>query len=160
MSSPLFVLRTRVRRPAYEPDTLEKLLILARPFVVGAARRGSPLRRLSTVEITIISDRAIAQVHARFFGDPTPTDVISFDYGEILVGAGVVARQAREYGEPLAREALRCMVHGLLHLGGWRDDTARRRAGMARRQEAILAAVCGLAESAAAVYLAAEEPLR
>jgi probable rRNA maturation factor len=67
-----------------------------------------------------------------------PTDVITFHHGEIVIGAEVANRQAAQYGEPLAREILRYLVHGLLHLAGHDDAEADQRAAMESAQEAIV----------------------
>jgi len=68
-----------------------------------------------------------------------PTDVITFHHGEIVIGAEVAERQAAEYDEPLAREILRYMVHGLLHLAGHEDGHSDERAVMEAAQETIVA---------------------
>ena len=68
-----------------------------------------------------------------------PTDVITFHHGEIVIGAQVAERQAAEYAEPLAREILRYMVHGLLHLAGHEDAQPEERAAMEAAQETIVA---------------------
>jgi probable rRNA maturation factor len=68
-----------------------------------------------------------------------PTDVITFHHGEIVIGAEVAERQAAEYDEPLAREILRYIVHGLLHLAGHEDAEPDERAKMEAAQEAIVA---------------------
>jgi len=67
-----------------------------------------------------------------------PTDVITFDHGEIVIGAEVAIRQALDCGEGLEREVRRYMVHGLLHLHGYEDDTPDAAALMWAKQEAIL----------------------
>lgn len=97
------------------------------------------------VEVVIVDDAAIARVHGEFFHDPTPTDVITFPYGEILIGAETVAANARHYHETPSRELVRCTIHGMLHLRGFDDHTPAQRQKMERLQEAILEAVfpCG-----------------
>lgn len=110
----------------------------ALPACRAAARLpGSALARLEEIEATILGDREIARVHGDFFGDPTPTDVITFPYGEILIGAGVVAKNAERFGCSLSEEAALCVIHGLLHLAGWDDKAAGDAKDMARKQEQI-----------------------
>jgi len=110
----------------------------ALPACRAAARSpGSPLAGLEEVEATILGDREIAKVHSQFFNDPAPTDVITFPYGEILIGAGVVAENAERFGSSPSEEAALCVIHGLLHLAGWDDQTAGDAKDMARKQEQI-----------------------
>jgi probable rRNA maturation factor len=97
----------------------------------------TPLGELEQIETAILSDRAIAKVHRTFFRDPAPTDVITFPYGEILIGAGVVAANAARFGNTPSEEAAFCLIHGLLHLAGWDDRTARGAKDMNRKQEQI-----------------------
>ena len=103
----------------------------------AAAEPDAPLRTLTGVEVSILSDRRIGQVHAEFFGNPAPTDVITFHHGEIILGAGIVRENAVRFRRQPDDEAALCLVHGLLHLAGWRDDTPGAANKMADRQEQI-----------------------
>lgn len=97
----------------------------------------SALGQLEEIEATILSNRAIAKVHGEFFNDPAPTDVITFPYGEILIGAGVVSENAARFGCDASEEAALCVIHGLLHLAGWDDQTVRDAKDMAQKQEQV-----------------------
>jgi probable rRNA maturation factor len=97
----------------------------------------SALGRLEEIEATIVSNQAIAKVHGEFLNDPSPTDVITFPYGEILIGAGVVSENAARFGCGASEEAALCVIHGLLHLAGWDDQTVRDAKDMAQTQEQI-----------------------
>jgi probable rRNA maturation factor len=111
----------------------------ARLALENAAEEDSPLFHLATLEIAIVDDTTSDQVHRDFMDIEGPTDVITFHHGEIVIGAEVAERQAAEYDEPLAREILRYMVHGLLHLAGHEDQDAAERATMEAAQETIVA---------------------
>lgn len=89
----------------------------------------------------LVSDRVIARIHQNFMNDPSPTDVITFHHGEVIVSLETAKRQAEEFGETYEREVARYMIHGLLHLAGWEDHDAEERQEMHRHQEAILAEV-------------------
>ncbi len=96
------------------------------------------LTGLPEVEVALVSDRVIAQVHRRFLNIPGATDVITFAHGELVVSAATAARQARELGEIIEREVLRYIVHGLLHLNGHEDANPSAAAAMWRAQERIV----------------------
>jgi probable rRNA maturation factor len=68
-----------------------------------------------------------------------PTDVITFQHGEIFISAEMARRNARRFGNSLARELRLYIVHGLLHLHGFddRDKAGERR--IAQVQQRILA---------------------
>ena len=82
-----------------------------------------PLAILGEIEISLVTDETIARVHGDFMGDPTPTDVITFDHGEILISTETAARQAPENGNTLEREIEIYVAHGFLHLAGYSDKT-------------------------------------
>lgn len=89
----------------------------------------------------IVTPGEIAALHRDFLNDPTPTDVITFEHGEIFVCAGVAARQRKASGLSLHDEVLTYILHGLLHLCGLDDHTPAEFDTMAREQEKLLQAV-------------------
>jgi probable rRNA maturation factor len=97
------------------------------------------------LSIAILDAVEMGKLHARFFNDPSPTDVITFDgepalneAGEICVCADVARDYAKENGENFAAELTLYLVHGYLHLAGFDDRTAPDRRRMrAAEQEAI-----------------------
>ncbi|MFU8894635.1 MAG: rRNA maturation RNase YbeY [Luteolibacter sp.] len=113
-----------------------------------AVETDSPLALLGSIEVALVDDAMIDQVHRDFMNIEGATDVITFHHGEIVISAETAIRQAAEYHEPAAREILRYLVHGLLHLAGHEDHSDGLRAKMESAQEAIVATLwqSGLAE--------------
>ena len=106
--------------------------------------------REMSLSIAIVGDARIANLHERWFGDPTPTDVISFDLGrepgpagELYVSLECALRVARARGLDAAREMLLYVVHGTLHLCGYDDVEPRDRAAMRRAEARVLAQLAG-----------------
>ena len=93
------------------------------------------LSELPVVEIAVVDDEAIAQVHAEFLNDPSETDAITFPYGEILVSCDTAARYAAEHGIDPQEELFRYMVHGLTHLHGYLDYEPQDREALFAVQE-------------------------
>lgn len=123
-------------------DLWQALSEHALPHVIAAATSAdAPLLLLDLVEISLVSDERIAEVHGEFMDDPTPTDVITFHHGEILISLDTAQRQAAENGEPYEREVTRYIIHGLLHLAGWNDLAEAERKAMHEVQERILASI-------------------
>jgi probable rRNA maturation factor len=106
-----------------------------------ATAEDAPLLELEEVEITFVNDDAIAAVHGDFMNDPTPTDVITFHHGEILISLDTAKRQAAEHGQPWEKETALYVIHGLLHLAGWDDREEEERKQMHAIQERILGEV-------------------
>lgn len=127
-----------VRAPAFRPDLAARIVGRAWSPVRAAARCGSVLDRVPEITIVLVSDRRMARLHDEFLGDPTPTDVITFLHGEVVLSAETARREARERGIPTELEVARYAVHGLLHLAGWTDDRPDAAAEMRVMQEKIL----------------------
>jgi probable rRNA maturation factor len=107
--------------------------------LVHAVDGDSPLHHLATLEVALVDDETSDRVHREFMDTEGPTDVITFHHGEIVIGAAVAERHAAAYDEPLARELLRYLVHGLLHLAGHEDAEPAARGKMESVQEEIVA---------------------
>lgn len=96
------------------------------------------LDTLEEVEISLVDDAAIAQVHLGFMGIGGATDVITFQHGELIISAETARRVADELGVPLRAELLLYIIHGLLHLQGHEDAAEEEAAAMKQIQEDIL----------------------
>lgn len=97
------------------------------------------------VTVWICRDEEIALLHERFQGIPGPTDVLSFPgdppyLGDIAVSAETAADQAVEVGHSTGREIAFLVLHGLLHLVGYDDQTELERDQMLAYQEKLLSA--------------------
>src|SRR4051812_44050893 len=88
--------------------------------------------------VVLVSDNKIAEIHRQFMSIEGPTDVITFQHGEIVISVETALRQAREYRTSIEQELRLYIVHGFLHLLGFDDITAAGRREMARVQERVL----------------------
>jgi probable rRNA maturation factor len=125
---------------ALDLDHLTSVAAAACPLVL-AAEVGAEvpvLPELEEVEVSFLTDAAIAAVHAEFLEDPTPTDVITFAHGEILISTETAQRQSADHGLAVEREVALYLIHGLLHLNGHEDTSDSGFARMKRLQEEIL----------------------
>ena len=117
----------------------QRIAELALPLCLEASKPPSAiLADLEEIEISLVTDEVISRVHQDYMEDPTPTDVITFHHGEILISVETAARQAAEHHSDYDTEVALYIVHGLLHLAGWHDGEANQRAEMHERQSAIL----------------------
>ena len=83
------------------------------------------LSRLAAISILLISDRRMSSLHRRFLNTAGPTDVITFDHGEIVISAETARKHARRFKSSTLREIQLYIVHGLLHLNGHEDRSKR-----------------------------------
>src|ERR1043166_3720479 len=96
------------------------------------------LRMLHEVFVWLISDRRMASLHRKFMHQTGPTDVLTFQHGEIFVSVQTAKSHARVFGNSLANELELYIVHGLLHLHGVDDQTETGARKMKKVQEKIL----------------------
>jgi probable rRNA maturation factor len=120
-------------------EAIHQATIKALPLVLQhPGPEESNLKEGGSIEFSFVNDAVIAKVHADFLDDPTPTDVITFQHGEILISTETAARQGAEHGQPLQQELTLYAIHGLLHLHGHEDHTEAGAATMKSLQELIL----------------------
>jgi probable rRNA maturation factor len=102
--------------------------------------------------VRIVGEHESAELNARYRGKAGPTNVLSFraespaletggellPYGDVVICAEVVAREAREQGKPLAAHWAHMVVHGALHLQGYDHENRRDATTMEARERALL----------------------
>jgi probable rRNA maturation factor len=95
--------------------------------------------------VIIADDEELRRLHRLFLGVDETTDVITFPGdqeapAEIYLSLDQAREQALEAGESIQRAVERLLIHGLLHLGGWKDDSeAERRKMLEHGEEHLLA---------------------
>lgn len=117
---------------------MERLCVFALPLCLKSARMRRP--DITSIEASIVSDSRIAKVHRDFMDIPGATDVITFSYGEMVVSADTAAREGPEHGLTLEAELALYVIHGILHLHGWNDQSVDEAKEMHICQHSILKA--------------------
>jgi len=107
-------------------------------------KKKTDLVQLPEISVLLVSDPQMASLHRQFMNESGPTDVITFQHGEIFISAETARRNARRFGNARARELRLYVVHGLLHLHGFddRDEANARKMRIVQRK--ILAEVSRL----------------
>jgi probable rRNA maturation factor len=100
---------------------------------------GSQYRMLNVV---FINDRTSRRLNREYLSHDYATDVLAFRFddgslleGEVYVNLDRARVQAREYSVSFRDEITRLVIHGFLHLLGYRDTTRRSRVKMIKKQE-------------------------
>lgn len=112
-----------------------------------AAMRAIGARPDAELEVALTDDATVARINRTFLGHRGPTDVLTFPgdersgervMGEIVISVERARVQARRAGWPVRQEAALLLVHGVLHLGGFDDRSARAAARMRRMERLVL----------------------
>jgi probable rRNA maturation factor len=103
---------------------------------------------LAEFSIALVGNRRMSALHEQFMSIAGPTDVLTFPIdldgaghvigGEVVICVPEARRRARENGNSVANELLLYALHGMLHLCGYDDKTAREFAMMHRMEDDLL----------------------
>ena len=83
--------------------------------------------KISEISIVLVCNSRMRSLNKRYRGKDKITDVLSFDYGEIIVCLPQAKKQAKELGHSLKKELGILLIHGILHLAGYNDQTKQQR---------------------------------
>ena len=105
--------------------------------------------------VRIVDEAESAELNSRYRGKKGATNVLSFPaetaappagtavdllpFGDVVICAVVVEREARAQGKLLAAHWAHMVVHGALHLQGYDHEKPRDAAAMEARERALLA---------------------
>ena len=100
----------------------------------------------SRIELALVDDSTIRDLHRRFLRLDTPTDVLTFPFheqghspsGEIVISVETAAREGPRHGLSAEAEVFLYAIHGILHLCGYDDQHASDARRMRCRQESLL----------------------
>jgi probable rRNA maturation factor len=99
------------------------------------------------ISLAFVDNPTIHQLNLRYLQHDEPTDVLSFPLseantkrlaGELVIGAEVAQTQAAVHGHELQAELALYVIHGLLHLCGYDDETATGAKEMRQREKHYL----------------------
>ncbi|MGB9668119.1 MAG: rRNA maturation RNase YbeY [Thermosulfidibacteraceae bacterium] len=99
------------------------------------------------LSIVFVDKNEIQEINRKFRGVDAVTDVMSFygyeeDYlGDVIICLDMVKENAVNYKEDPNIELGRVIVHGILHLLGYKDYTDEEREVMFKKQEEILISI-------------------
>lgn len=99
------------------------------------------------IQISIVDDAQMIEVHQQFLNQGTTTDVMSFDLSDeyedeqnfqIVVNLDMARRQAQKRGHSALSELALYMTHGLLHQLGYDDHDPKEAQKMHQKEDAVL----------------------
>ncbi len=156
-----------VRNEQERPVDCRRLKELAQSVIAAEARRcGAGCHPECELNVVIGDDRWIQELNRKYRKRDAPTDVLAFPQeprpagsiaaetsgaeeereggaaglllGDVAISGEAAARQAEALGHGFQEEVAILVVHGILHLTGWRDETPAERQEMMRRVEEVL----------------------
>ncbi len=126
--------------PGYQPDNI----ILYKTWLKRVIE--SEKRKLGEIEYIFTNKEWIVKINSNFLNHNYPTDIITFDNsylhfveGEIYICIDVVKENSIKHSEGIFKKELdRVIVHGVLHLVGYKDESEEEKRIMRRKEDLYL----------------------
>ncbi|HNX42930.1 MAG TPA: rRNA maturation RNase YbeY [Bacteroidales bacterium] len=102
---------------------------------------------LKTGEVNYIfcDDENLYELNINYLKHNTLTDIITFDYternkisGDIYISVERVSENAKKFDKKFYDELYRVMIHGILHLAGYKDKDETSKIAMRRKEDECL----------------------
>lgn len=139
-AAPRIRVHNRQRKVRLDVGALQIFAESALRTATGTKQRaGSVLQDLEQLDVMLVSDARIVALHKRFMDINGPTDVITFQHGEIFVSVETAKANARRFRTTTDAEIRLYIAHGILHLLGFDDTTPSAARTMAKAQERLVA---------------------
>jgi probable rRNA maturation factor len=102
--------------------------------------------KLKFLELNLVNNSTIRKVNKGYLSHDFNTDIITFTYepdkkaleGEIFISLDEVKRNAKEFETGYKEEFLRVIVHGCLHMAGYKDKKKHEIKLMKKKEEQYL----------------------
>lgn len=108
-------------------------------------------KKEGAISFVFTTDSRLHEMNVEFLSHDTYTDIITFDQsegqvisGDIVISRDRVKENAATYGSDFAEELRRVMIHGILHLCGYKDKTDQERQVMRAREDESLRVFKGM----------------
>ena len=134
-----------------EVSNRQRLLRVNAAKLRAVARRvfGAEGVEKASLGIALVDDHHIRQLHLQFLGLDSPTDVLTFPLheqgqplsGEIVISVESAVREGPLHHHDPEAEVFLYLTHGILHLCGYEDHTAKGARLMRKRQRELLGQV-------------------
>ena len=104
---------------------------------------------LIQVNYIFCSDDYLRQMNIEYLNHKTYTDIITFDNaekegdieGDIFISIDRVKENAEKLKIEFSKELCRVLIHGILHLVGYSDKSARQKAEMRKKEDFYLSRI-------------------
>src|SRR4051812_40349314 len=101
---------------------------------------------IQSLNYVFCTDRYLLGINQNYLNHDTLTDIITFDYtedyksleGEIYISVPRVRENARVLGVDFETELHRVIIHGVLHILGYKDKTSKEKVAMRKAEEKYL----------------------
>ena len=108
-------------------------------------------RKAGNISFVFCSDAFLLEMNKEYLNHDTYTDIITFDYsketpneaisGDIFISIDRVQENADKFSKTVEDELHRVIIHGVLHLLGYKDKTKAAKEEMTKQEDLCLKAL-------------------
>ena len=103
-------------------------------------------KKLSYLNFVFCTDGYLLELNQKYLKHNSLTDVIAFDFseskktieGDVYISVDRVKENAKKYSPSFKKELLRVLLHGVLHLIGYKDKTKEQKKIMASKENVFV----------------------
>lgn len=105
-------------------------------------------RKPGEISFIFCSDDHLLKINQQYLDHDTYTDIITFDYskddikqpvsGDIFISVDRIKENAKKYSKSFEDELHRVIIHGILHLLGYKDKTKASKEEMTKQENKCL----------------------
>ena len=103
-------------------------------------------KKSGEISFIFCSDNYLLEVNKKYLNHDYFTDIITFDYvenniisGDIFISCDRVKENAKEFDKTFENELSRIIIHGVLHLLGYKDKVKKDKLLMTQKEDFYLA---------------------
>jgi rRNA maturation RNase YbeY len=135
----------------YRSDGI-KCPFIKRRYTANWIKSVASFYQKKTGDVTYIfcSDEKILDINKTYLNHDYYTDIITFDYsegnviaGDLFISLETVKSNSEKFGTDYNEELYRVMIHGVLHLCGFKDKTLKDKKLMRERENEALKLLFG-----------------
>lgn len=134
--------------PEHIPDGVEFPIQEADIETILAATEEHEEVQFAALEVVFMSPEEITEINRTYLNHDYVTDIITFRLddeedrsaleGTLCCCDDRIREQSKELGVEVREEFLRVLIHGVLHLCGWEDDSDEKQQAMREREDFYL----------------------
>ncbi|MGB4653959.1 MAG: rRNA maturation RNase YbeY [Bacteroidales bacterium] len=133
----------KVKFYTHGQNYLPKNRLILRQWIIDVVKNEK--KTFEEISFIFCNDEFVYNLNVNYLKHDTRTDVITFDYtegkcisGEIYINVDMVRENANTYNCSISDEIHRVMVHGVLHLLGYKDESISDKEKMTKKEDFYL----------------------
>jgi rRNA maturation RNase YbeY len=101
---------------------------------------------ITNLEISFVDETEMSRLNKKHKRHAGSTDILTFDYskskssidGEIIISIDDALKNAKKFRVSKSNEIIRLVIHGILHLLGYNDETKAEKSLMRRKENLLI----------------------